>query len=160
MKLRALWTLYGLGGVDDRLLLSLLSDADEHLRVWGIRLLTDFWPLDNVMSKRPASSVAGPETTPPSGVMDELVRLAKEDSSGMVRLSLASTLQRLPVAQRPHLAVALVSHAEDAKDHNLPLLIWYGLISMADADAGRSCIASICELPKTRTFLSAVLRKI
>jgi putative heme-binding domain-containing protein len=155
LKLRALWTLYGLGAVDDRLLLTLTGDPNEHLRVWGVRLLTDFWPIDNVMSKRPARSVAGPEIAPPPAAMNELVRLAKEDPSGLVRLSLASTLQRLPVAHRPQLAAALVSHAEDAKDHNLPLLIWYGLIPVAEADAGALArLAGLCELPKTRTYMA------
>ncbi len=60
--------------------------------------------------------------------------MAQEDPSGLVRLTLASTLQRLPVAQRPTLAAPLLAHKEDASDHNLPLLIWYGLIPVADAD--------------------------
>ena len=155
MKLRALWTLYGLGAADDQFLLALLRDPNEHLRVWGVRMLTDFWPLDNVMSKRPAASVAGPEITPAPVVMDELVRLAKDDPSGLVRLSLASTLQRLPVAQRPKLAAALVSHTEDAKDHNLPLLIWYGLIPLANSDSGAlASIAGTCEIPQTRTYIT------
>ena len=27
-----------------------------------------------------------------------------------------------------------MTHAEDAADHNLPLLIWYGLIPLAESD--------------------------
>jgi putative heme-binding domain-containing protein len=41
-------------------------------------------------------------------------------------------LQRLPVNQRAELAAALASHAEDADDHNLPAMVWYGLIPVAD----------------------------
>ena len=45
-KLRALWTLYTIGGTDEAFLLPLLKSPDEHLRVWGIRLLSDHWPID------------------------------------------------------------------------------------------------------------------
>jgi putative membrane-bound dehydrogenase-like protein len=155
LKLRALWTLYTLGAVDNALLRDLLRHHNEHLRVWGIRMITDFWPIDNVMSKRPAASVAGPEATPPTAVMAEFVRLAKDDPSGLVRLVLASTLQRLPVTQRPPLAAALVGHKEDADDHNLPLLIWYGLLPIAESDpVALAGLGAQCELPKTRTFIA------
>ena len=36
-KLRALWTLYTIGGTDEAFLLPLLKSSDEHLRAWGIR---------------------------------------------------------------------------------------------------------------------------
>ena len=42
------------------------------------------------------------EMKPPTAtLLPELIRLARDDSSGLVRLVLASTLQRLPVEQRP-----------------------------------------------------------
>jgi hypothetical protein len=70
-------------------------------------------------------------------------------------LALASTLQRLPVLRRLELAATLVAHPEDANDHNLPLLIWYGLIPVADADAaGLAALTSHCELPLTRKFIA------
>ncbi len=81
--------------------------------------------------------------------------MAREDKSGLVRLTLASTLQRLPVAQRPALAAPLLARKEDASDHNLPLLIWYGLIPVADADpSGLARLASGCALPETRRFIA------
>ncbi|HYF33844.1 MAG TPA: PVC-type heme-binding CxxCH protein [Prosthecobacter sp.] len=54
-------------------------------------------------------------------------QLAKSDSSGLVRLELASALQRLPLDQRFPVALALASHAEDANDRQQPLMIWYGI---------------------------------
>ena len=36
-KLRALWTLYTIGGTDEAFLLPLLKSPNEHLRAWGIR---------------------------------------------------------------------------------------------------------------------------
>jgi putative membrane-bound dehydrogenase-like protein len=86
---------------------------------------------------------------------DEFLRLAREDQSGLVRLALASALQRLPVAQRAPLATALVAHAEDAADHNLPLLIWYGLIPVGESDSGALVkVAASCQLPQTAQFIA------
>jgi hypothetical protein len=89
-------------------------------------------------------------------VLAEFHRLAAEDPSALVRLSLASVLQRLPAPARVPLATALVRHAGDADDHNLPLLIWYGLIPVAspataDELAG---VAAACELPITRQLIA------
>lgn len=60
--------------------------------------------------------------------------LAKNQIPASVRLAGASGLQRLPLAQRWPLAMALVKH-NDAQDSNLPLMLWYGiepLIGSAD----------------------------
>jgi len=87
--------------------------------------------------------------------LGEFVRLAKTDASGLVRLALASTLQRLPVSRRAGLAAALLAHEADANDHNLPLLIWYGLIPVADTDpAVLATLAAKCELPLTRKLIA------
>ncbi len=88
-------------------------------------------------------------------LLGEFVRMAGDDPSGLVRLTLASTLQRLPVASGPTLALALLRHPEDAGDHNLPLLIWYGLIPVADADpSGLARLAADCALPDTRRLIA------
>ena len=36
--------------------------------------------------------------------------------------------------RRDSIAAPLLAHAEDAADHDLPLLAWYGLIPLADTD--------------------------
>src|SRR5439155_19395398 len=90
-----------------------------------------------------------------AATLKEFVGLANTDPSGLVRLALASTLQRLPVSQRRDLAAPLLAHREDANDHNLPLLIWYGLIPVAEANpAALAALASKCELPVTRKFIA------
>ena len=53
-----------------------------------------------------------------------------------MRLALASALQRFPAEARADLARPLLQHAEDAADHNLPLMLWYGLIPLGDSDPG------------------------
>ena len=150
IKLQALWTLFALGQTDDALLRGLLNHDHEALRVWGIRLLTDAMPLDLVTSQRPRG-----EVDLPPDLLAEFVRLARDDPSGLVRLTLASTLQRLPVAQRAELAAPLLGRAEDAGDHNQPLMIWYGLIPLADADpSSLARLAIAARLPTTRRLIA------
>src|SRR5436189_5799916 len=114
VKLRALWTLYVIGAADDNFLRIHLHHSNEHIRTSAIRLLTDTWPLDTVMSQRPIFSLSssggegrGEEAV--HSLLPELIRLAKTDRSGLVRLALTSTLQRLPISQRAQLAAPLIA---------------------------------------------------
>ncbi|HEV3167869.1 MAG TPA: PVC-type heme-binding CxxCH protein [Isosphaeraceae bacterium] len=128
-KIRALASLYVIGGADPAFLRALLHHDHESVRAWGIRLLTDAMPLDTIFSRR-----IGPDVDLPADLQREFTALAREDPSGLVRLVLASTLQRMPVAQRSALAGALAAHTEDAADHNLPAMIWTALIPVAEED--------------------------
>ncbi len=153
--LRALWTLYAIGGVDDALLRMALQSADEHVRTWAVRMISDTWPLDTLMSVRPPEAVKADAESLSGPWQNEFLRLAQDDKSGLVRLALASALQRLPVAQRVPLATVLAGHAEDATDHNLPLLIWYGLIPVGDADPGALVnVAANSRLPQTSQYIA------
>ena len=98
-RLRALWTLHALGETSPEMLRSFLAADDEHLRVWSIRLLTDSQPMDTGLGPRMANM---PKPLPTADI-NKFVELAKTDSSGLVRLALASALQRLPlgVGKRP-----------------------------------------------------------
>ncbi|WP_435011130.1 PVC-type heme-binding CxxCH protein [Tundrisphaera lichenicola] len=149
-KLRSLWSLHVIGKTDVELLQPLLHHDHESIRAWAIRLLTDDSPLDTVMSRRP-----GPDAGPGPELLGEFARMAREDDSGLVRLILSSTLQRLPVADRPALAEPLLARSEDASDHNQPLMIWYGLIPVADADPSTLArLGSNCTLPTTRRLIA------
>jgi putative membrane-bound dehydrogenase-like protein len=127
-RLRALWTLHALGRLPADGISRALADADEHVRTWGVRLATDDLPLDLATGVPRATGTLDPARLAP------LVQLARSDSSGLVRLALASSLQRLPIADRVPLAAALLAHGEDAADHNLPALIWFGLMPLAAED--------------------------
>ncbi|TDU67194.1 putative membrane-bound dehydrogenase-like protein [Prosthecobacter fusiformis] len=127
-KLATLWKQYQAGKATPELLTQHLKDENEHVRAWAIRLLTDFWPLDTLTSKRPATE------TFDANIYTSLVSLARTDPSSAVRLTLASTLQRLPLEKRAALATELVKHAADAQDKFLPSMVWYGLIPLADSD--------------------------
>ena len=127
-RLRALWALQALGKAGEDVLMPLLEAEDEHLRVWALRLLSDGWPMDDIVGRREA----GPG--PGAALEEKLVRMAAGDASGLVRLALASMLQRLPAASRGKLAAALTGRAEDAGDHNLPEMVWYGLTPLVTSD--------------------------
>jgi putative membrane-bound dehydrogenase-like protein len=150
LKLRALWTLFALGSVEESTLRSLLSHDHEALRVWAIRLLTDKHVIDTVTSVRPTS-----EDPLASDLLEQFAKMARDDRSGLVRLTLASTLQRLPHSQRAALAAPLIARPEDANDPNLPLLVWYGLIPLANSDpSGLAKLGAGCVWPTTLKLIS------
>ena len=150
-QLRAMWSLYVIGGADEAFLRAQLHHPDEHVRVWAIRLLTDLWPLDTAMSERPVHSPAKVDQK----LLDEFVAVAKTDPSNLVHLAFATVLQRLPVSQRVELAAPLLARGANAKDHNLPLMIWYGLIPVGKQDpASLATLAAGCEISQTTRLIA------
>jgi putative membrane-bound dehydrogenase-like protein len=151
MKLRALWSLQVIGALDEPFLILQLKSDNEHIRVWAVRLLTDLWPLDTFHSKRPT----GRNEAATAKLLPRFATMARDDKSGLVRLALSTILQRLPISDRPALAAELVAHSEDAQDHNLPYMLWYGLIPVGDqTPAALPKLAIACELPLTRKFIT------
>jgi len=135
IRLRALWALEAVWDLADhyeerqKLLLALLDDANENIRVWGLRLLLDDRALD-----RGDGRVRDVKEYLEPAIVGRLAALAAEDESGLVRLHLASALQRMPVTQRVDVAGALMSRREDAGDAQLPLMVWYGLMPLVETD--------------------------
>ena len=166
-RLERLQTLRGLGWIDpidiDELLqtdgftpLGTQATKDEWaelhapLRSLAVQELVDRLPLDTVMGKPHPHAVAPREKT-----VRQLVELAKVEKSDHIRLALASALQRLPVSRRFELAQWLVRNPADADDHNLPLMVWYGLIPVAESDpTGLGQLAVKCQLPTTRRLIA------
>jgi putative membrane-bound dehydrogenase-like protein len=137
IRLRALWALEATWDlaeqyeVRQKLLLGLLEDPneDENVKVWGLRLLLDDRALDRGDGRgRDVKEYLEPE------IVGKLAEMAATDESGLVRLFLASALQRLPVKQRVDVAGALMSRREDAGDAQLPLMVWYGLMPLVETD--------------------------
>ncbi len=152
-RLRALWTLYTLGAIEPKSLVKFLDDPDEHVRVWSVRLLTDLWPLDTVHGLVRST----PEVID-ARLAERLTGMARIDASGLVRLTLAGALQRLPAERRPELATALAARAEEATDHNLPSLLWYGLAPLAESNPTSLVpIAAQGKLPLTREWIARAL---
>ncbi|MEM9656857.1 MAG: PVC-type heme-binding CxxCH protein, partial [Planctomycetota bacterium] len=152
-KLPQLWRDYQADAVSPQALRALLRDPDEHVRAWAVRLLVDFWPLDTVVG--PLADATYPHD---DATHAELLRLAREETSGLVRLTLASTLQRMPSGRRGPLAMELVKDADYANDRDLPLLVWYGLIPLGEHDpAALVDVARQCRWPTTLRAIARYL---
>ena len=166
-RLERLQTLRGLGWIDPKDIDELLQtegfiplagqdardawvETHAPFRSLAVQELVDGLPLDTIMGKPHPRSV-----TPSEQTVRQLMELAKAEKAGHVRLALASALQRLPVNRRLELAQWLVLNEADANDHNLPLMVWYGLIPVAESDpTGLGQLAVKCQLPTTRRLIA------
>ncbi|EEF61720.1 PVC-type heme-binding CxxCH protein [Pedosphaera parvula] len=133
-ELRALWALQAAGTLDEKTVLALLKSKDEYIRAWSIQALCEN---DNI-------SDAG---------LKAFTTLAQSDKSPVVRLYIASALQRIPVEKRWDIVAALNQHNEDANDHNLPLMNWYAAEPLATKDITRAlALAEESKLPRILHF--------
>lgn len=133
-KLRALWALHVTKGISKSELTELLNNESEYIRGWAIQLLVE-------------------DSDPSDDAIQKFTVMAKSDTSAMVRLYLASALQRTPVEKRWDVADALYQHGEDKDDHNLPLMVWYGFEPLVQADMKRAAdIAKRAKLPKALEY--------
>ncbi len=131
-RLRALWCLYSMESVNEEWLIGELADPNEHIRAWAIRLLTD-------------------KGEPSSNIKAAFQVLGEKDPSSLVRLFLASSMQKLPFEERWPLAENLCAHAEDATDQNIPFMIWYGIVDAVPENPGHAlALASDTAIPMVR----------
>jgi len=119
VRLNALWALHALNALDGATASRALDDADPFLRAWGVRLAAE--------GGKPAAPL-----------LARFAAMARSDDSPVVRLDLASALQRMPLADRWPILEGLLAHAEDAGDHNIPLMVWYAAEPLAAADPARA----------------------
>ncbi|HEX4611675.1 MAG TPA: PVC-type heme-binding CxxCH protein, partial [Urbifossiella sp.] len=130
-RLRGLWGLHAIGHLMTPDRDRALADTDPHVRAWAIRLGLE-------------GRIAVPDDLKP-----RLTDLALADPSPVVRRVIASALGWLPVAGRADPLAHLVSHAEDAADHNLPYLYWYAMEPLAEVDAARALkLAADAKVPQ------------
>ena len=137
-QLRAMWALHVTGGLPDEVISALLDDKDQYVRAWAIQLALD--------REKPELSE----------LRDLFAKLAETDASPVVRLYLASALQRMPLEHRWDILQALTRHVEDAQDHNLPLMYWYAAEPLGEADPDRAiAFALSCgkTIPMLRDFM-------
>ncbi|HMJ89304.1 MAG TPA: hypothetical protein VK530_05785, partial [Candidatus Acidoferrum sp.] len=161
-RLRALWSLHAIGGShasiatpmnrpvrtpqpfphrestlpNTTILGELLRDADQNMRWWAIQLLCE------------NDDVSAPD-------LQHFTLMARSDPSPMVRLALASAMQRLPIAKRWGIMQELVKHSDDAADQNLPLMIWYAIEPMVPSDRTRALqLAKNTQIPIIREFIA------
>ena len=127
-----------------------LDSKDEHSRALAIREMVQFSPIDTLDG--PPSNAVYPE------LAFDAVKMAEAEDSALVRLQLASLLQRLPMAKRPLLAKALLSHLDDANDPFLPHMVWFGISPLAKHDPMALVqLAKVCTWPKTLRWIARSL---
>jgi type 1 glutamine amidotransferase len=133
-RLRALWALHVTGGINQDHALSLLNDSEQYIRAWTIQLLT--------------------EDKNPSGVIrSKFAEMAKSEKSPVVRLYLASALQRMPFDQRWNILESLSKYAEDKEDNNIPRMLWLALEPMVVKNPQKAlALASASALPRLQEF--------
>ena len=135
-RLRAVWTLHVCGLLADEdisKLLAVSGHKSEYLRSWAVQL-----DLEDRQTKH----------------LGQLAQMSHADRSPLVRLYLAAALQRLPLSDRWEIATGLVRHADDTDDHNLPLMIWYGIEPLVTDDTPRSLeLANSSRIPLVRRYI-------
>ena len=138
-RLRAMWALHVTGGWNEAGLTAALRDRDEHIRAWAIQLLME-------------------DRSPSPAAMDAFTEMARGDRSPIVRLYLASALQRMNDGARGAIAAELMAHGEDAGDHNIPRMLWFGFEPLVKTNpalalerAGRSNIPTLARFTARRS---------
>ncbi len=120
VQLRILLAQHAVGGLSDSAAIARsLADPDATIRAWTIQLATE-------------------QSPPPEPILAKYAELARSDPSPLVRLYLASAMQRLPLAKRWESLAGLLGHGEDASDPNLPLMYWYAAEPLAVLDPARA----------------------
>lgn len=99
-----------------------LQHDSPHVRSWAIRLIVQ-------------NAVDAPV---PGRLLQRFAEMAAQDPSPIVRLGLASAACWLPVEVRWPILENLVTHKEDAKDHNIPAMLWYAMEPCAGVDPQRA----------------------
>lgn len=118
-RLKAFWALHVTNNLDKAALENALSDKDEYIRAWAIQLLCE-------------------ESTPPANIASKFVDMAGRDASAVVRLYLASALQRTDAETAWKITQALTQRAEDEQDHNIPKMIWFGFEKLVKENPKRA----------------------
>ncbi|WP_416864095.1 MAG: PVC-type heme-binding CxxCH protein [Imperialibacter sp.] len=134
-RLNAMWALHVTRGFTEAQLIEALGDKDEYVRGWAVQLLSE--------DKAPVQAVG------------KFVAMAEKDKSVVVRLYLASALQRIQPEQKWAVAEALMGHAEDVEDHNLPKMIWFGTEPLVAENPDRALqLAAKSKIPMLAEYIA------
>ncbi|MBC7774478.1 MAG: PmoA family protein [Phycisphaerae bacterium] len=129
LRLRALWALHMTNGLSSDDLQQGLNDQQEQIRAWSIQFLCE-------------------DKNPSAEAQTKFVLMAQNERSAMVRLYLASALQRVDKETAWKVSGALMQHGEDKADHNLPMMIWFGFENLVSENPTRALdVASQAKIP-------------
>ncbi|MFN4146723.1 MAG: PVC-type heme-binding CxxCH protein [Runella sp.] len=135
-RLRALWTLHVAHLLTEDQLLATLDDPDVYLRAWAIQFLCE-------------------DRKPSKQALEAFVKMAKTDPSPVVRLYLASAMQRIESETAWQIAENLSLKVEDKDDHNLPKMIWFGLEPLVLTNHSRALtLAAKAQIPLITSYIA------
>lgn len=136
LALNYLWALHCIGGFDERTAFALLKSPHEYVRAWSIQLLCE-------------------KEEPRDEALARFGELAASDPSPVVRLYIASALQRIAPARTWPILANLLKHGEDAKDHNLPVVYWCATERAVAEDPARGAkLLTETKIPLIRQFIA------
>lgn len=115
IALEALWAINGSGGWNDETAVIALGHKDPYVRSWAVRLSGDGGTLSPLISKR-------------------LNQLASSEQDPEVRSQIACTAKRLKGDVALPMIEGLLVSNDDAKDADIPLLIWWAIENKAETD--------------------------
>jgi hypothetical protein len=148
-QLRTLWALQVTGGLSNDRLMELLNNENEHIRAWSVQFLCDPSEINAFQPSRNSDWKLDAE------VLRQFAVMAKSDPSPIVRLYLASAVQRLPFAERWSILEELVSHAEDITDNNLPRMYWFAMEPMVPLHPRQSLELAVAgKIPALQEFVA------
>jgi putative membrane-bound dehydrogenase-like protein len=135
-RLRGLWALHAVGGLNDERIASGLANDDPYVRGWTIQLALE-------------------DRKPSPATLAKLAEMAQRDPSPVVRLYLASAADRLSVEERSPIVGELVARSEDTGDHNLPLMYWYAAEPLVEwKPAAAAAVLDGVKVPLVRQYLA------
>lgn len=135
-RLRAMWTLHVTNGLQVNDLIAALKSKDEYTRAWAIQLLCE-------------------DKNPPAEALKEFEKMAVDDASPVVRLYLASAMQRMAKEAVWRIGKGLMAHGEDAEDHNLPKMVWFAMEPLVAEDPAQAlALAAESRLPLLAEYIA------
>ncbi len=135
-RLRVMWAMFITNNLNNSTLQGYLADSDEYIRAWAIQFLCE--------NKNPSAEA-----------IVQFVKMAKDDNSAVVRLYLASAIQRIDSESGWKIAENLVKHGDDVADHNLPKMLWFGIEPLINTDANRAMkMAKDAKIPLISNYIA------
>ena len=142
IRLRAFWTLGQLGFLTAEDANNFADFGNEYMASWALRALSsDFGYVPHFAAKKTAEDFA----------RDQRQKFEDRNlgQSPFLRLVAASSeMGRIDF----QLANKLLSHAEDATDHNLPLMYWFGIRDLPPAELVK--LVKDCRIPLVTQFIA------
>lgn len=146
-RLRALWALHVTTAMRLEDMARWAQDKDEWVRAWMLQLYYERADLIFGGSEKVAELA--------ERSLETLAERATEEKSPLVRLFIASAVQRVPAAKRAAIVEALLKHGEDAEDHNLPLMYWFAMEPLIGSDpAFAERVLTESKIPRLRPLIA------